>query len=119
MLRHQETLTRLAMNDERFVERMLAPHAEPIGDFALAPKPRALARLGALIALDAAPASYQGSVDAALTAGASVDEIVGVLVAVAPIVGGATVVSAAPELALAIGYDIDSAMESLDPPGSA
>ena len=39
-------------------------------------------------------------------------EIVGVLIAVAPTVGLARVVSAAPELALAIGYDVDAALEA-------
>jgi hypothetical protein len=46
----------------------------------------------------------------ALAAGASLQEIVGVLIAVAPAVGVARTVSAAPELALAIGYDIDLAL---------
>ena len=50
----------------------------------------------------------------ALAAGATVDEIVGVLIAVAPNVGLARIVSAASEVALAIGYDIDAALESDD-----
>jgi hypothetical protein len=37
---------------------------------------------------------------------------VGCLIAVAPIVGLARVVSAAPELALALGYDVDAAVEA-------
>ena len=41
----------------------------------------------ALIALDAAPASYQWNIGMALAAGASPQEIVGVLIAVAPTVG--------------------------------
>ena len=47
----------------------------------------------------------------ALASGATVDEIVGVLIAVAPTVGLARVVSAAPAVAAAIGYDIDAALE--------
>ena len=39
------------------------------------------------------------------------DEIVGTLIAVAPTVGIARVVSAAPELALALGYDVEAAFE--------
>ena len=46
--------------------------------------------------------------DRAIEAGATEEEIVGVLVAVAPAVGLARVVSTAPRLALAIGYDIDA-----------
>ena len=62
-------------------------------------------------AVDAAPISYQSSVELALAAGATVDEIVGCLIAVAPIIGLARVVSAAPELALALGYDVEAALE--------
>jgi 4-carboxymuconolactone decarboxylase len=51
------------------------------------------------------------SVEAALRAGVSYDEIVGVLVAVLPLVGIARVVSAAPNLGLAIGYDVSEALE--------
>jgi alkylhydroperoxidase/carboxymuconolactone decarboxylase family protein YurZ len=51
-------------------------------------------------------------VEAALAAGATADEIVGALIAVAPITGLARVVSATPEVALSIGYDIDQAFEA-------
>ena len=40
-----------------------------------------------MLAMDAAPSSYQSSVEAALAAGASVDEVVGTVIAVAPTVG--------------------------------
>jgi hypothetical protein len=42
---------------------------------------------------------------------------VGVLIAVAPTAGLARAVSAAPELALAIGYDVDAALEAIDSNG--
>ena len=48
----------------------------------------------------------------ALGAGATADDIVDTLIAVAPIAGGVRVVAAAPALALAIGYDIDAALEA-------
>ena len=41
-----------------------------------------------------------------------VDEIVGTLIAVAPVIGLARVVSDAPELALALGYDVEAALEA-------
>ena len=72
----------------------------------------ALVRLGAALAIDAAPSWYRSNVDVAVLAGASVDEIVGTLIAIAPIVGLARVVSAAPQLALALGYDVDAALEA-------
>ena len=43
----------------------------------------------------------------AVAAGATDEEIVGVLVAVAPVVGMARAGSAAPELALAVGCDLE------------
>ena len=76
----------------------------------------ALARLAALVALRAAPVSYGRSVELALAGGATIDEVVATLKVVAHIVGLARVVSAAPELALALGYDIDDALETLDDP---
>jgi alkylhydroperoxidase/carboxymuconolactone decarboxylase family protein YurZ len=78
----------------------------------LDPKTHALVRLAAALAIDAAPSSYQSNVEVALASGASIDEIVGTLIAVAPTVGLARVVSAAPELALALGYDVDAALET-------
>jgi alkylhydroperoxidase/carboxymuconolactone decarboxylase family protein YurZ len=54
------------------------------------------------------------AVQAGLEAGATYDEIVGTLIAVMPIVGIARVVAAAPNLALALGYDVSEALEVLD-----
>jgi len=74
----------------------------------LVPKVERLVRLGALLALGAATSSLRSTVERAREAGASDEEIVGVLVAVAPAIGLARVVSSAPRLASAIGYDINS-----------
>jgi 4-carboxymuconolactone decarboxylase len=75
---------------------------------ALRPKVDVLVQLGALLALGAATSSLRATVDRAVEAGATEAEIVAVLVAVAPAVGLARVVSAAPRLALAIGYDLEA-----------
>lgn len=119
MAKHEKALRDLAVNDEDFVENVLAMQLANIEASGLDPKTHALVRLGALIALDAAPASYQWNVGMALAAGATIDEVVGVLIAVAPTVGLARAVSAAPELALAIGYDVDAALEAIDGSGAA
>jgi 4-carboxymuconolactone decarboxylase len=58
------------------------------------------------VALDAAPASYLFQVQAALSAGATPREILGVLTAVAPQTGMARVVSAAPEIMIALGLEL-------------
>ena len=111
MAKHEDALRSMTLNDERFIEKVLSMQLGNIDASGLDPKTHALVRLGALVALDAAPASYQWNASMALASGATVDEIVGVLIAVAPTVGLARVVSAAPEVAVAIGYDIDAALE--------
>ena len=105
------------MNDEDFIERSRSMQLTDIDASGLDPKTHALVRLGSLIALDAAPASYQANTSMALSCGASVEEIVGALIAVAPIVGVANVVSASQHIALAVGYDIDADFEAVDPLG--
>ena len=52
----------------------------------------------------------------ALAAGATQDEITDVLLAIAPVTGLGRVVSAAPDVATALGYDIEAALEQLDDP---
>jgi len=103
----ERLLRRLALNDEESVGLVLAGGFDPGGGAALRPKVDLLVRLGALLALGAATSSLRATVDRAIEAGATEAEIVGVLVSVAPAVGLARVVSSAPRLALAIGYDIE------------
>ena len=110
----KETLRRLALNDDTFVTGVLGLGRDTVAVSRLDRKTHALARLSASLAVDAAPISYQSTVELALAAGATVDEIVGCLIAVAPVIGLARVVSAAPELALALGYDVDAALETRD-----
>lgn len=109
---YKENLRRLALNDERFVESVLGMGRNTVEVSQLDQKTHALVRLAAALAMDAALSSYQSTVEMALAAGASLDEIVGTLIAVAPTVGLTRAVSAAPELALALGYDVDSALET-------
>ena len=106
----QETerlLRRLALNDETSVEMVLAGGAGACGEARLVPKVDLLVQLGALVALGAGTSSLRRAVQRARGAGATEGEMVGVLVAVAPAVGLARVVSTAPRLATAIGYQIE------------
>ena len=82
---------------------------------ALDERTTALVRVAATIAVDAAPSSFQRAVTHALAAGATPDEIVATLEAVTPVTGAAQVVQCAPKLALALGYDVDAALEQHDP----
>ena len=67
----------------------------------------ALVKIASLIALDAPPASYAWQVGNALEEGVTPDDILGVLRAVAPQVGGPKVIAAAPEIMLALGLNIE------------
>jgi len=107
-LDYMERLRRLAINDARFVE-VCGAEVDPRGE--LDSKTLELVRLAALIAVGGAVPSYGAQADAAVSAGATAAEIVDVLVGVVPIVGLPCAVSAAPRLALALGYDIDDALE--------
>lgn len=63
----------------------------------------ALVKVAALIALDAPPASYAWQIANALEEGATPEDLLGVLRAVAPQVGGPRVMAAAPEIMLGLG----------------
>jgi 4-carboxymuconolactone decarboxylase len=108
------TLRRLALRDDRFIAALLSEERSNATLAGIDPRSHALLRIAALIAMDAAPPSYMSAVEAGHLAGASDDEIVGTLIAVLPIVGVARVVSAAPNLALALGYDVSEAFELVD-----
>ena len=74
------------------------------------PKTRALVRLAALGAAGGAGPSYGAEIDDAVRAGASAAEIVDVVEAVVPIVGLPCAVTAAPLVAMALGFDVDDAL---------
>ena len=109
---YKEHLRRLAVHDDALVEEILS---EESATSALDQRTTTLVRVAAAIALDAAPSSFQRAVALALAAGATSDEIVATLEAVTPITGAARVVQCAPKLALALGYDVEEALESLSP----
>ncbi len=109
---YTEVLRRLTLNDPHLVVQFndgeRAP-AEPLLD----PRALALVRVAALIAVGGAVPSFGAHADAAIASGATVPEIVDTLVGVIPVVGLPRVVDAAPKLALALGYDVEDALERL------
>jgi 4-carboxymuconolactone decarboxylase len=112
---YPHTLRRLAVGDERLVAAALAQSDPVVGGVQRDERMRALCRLAALIARDGTCPSYQSAVEAALAAGASVEEIVDVLFAVAGTIGSARVVAAAPLLARAVGFEVDEAFDCDQP----
>jgi alkylhydroperoxidase/carboxymuconolactone decarboxylase family protein YurZ len=103
----ERLLRLLALNDEESVASVLAPEGERELSTALSPKVDMLVQLGALVALGAGANSMRATVRGARQAGASEAEVAEVLIAVAPAVGLARVVSSAPRLATAMGYTLN------------
>jgi alkylhydroperoxidase/carboxymuconolactone decarboxylase family protein YurZ len=114
MATNEEKLRRLALHDERLIESLLAMNVSDVENSGLDPRTHALVRLGALVVMGGDPVSFHWSVGSAMAGGATKDDIVGTLIAVAPIGGLTGVISATPEIALPIGYDIDAALEAFN-----
>jgi alkylhydroperoxidase/carboxymuconolactone decarboxylase family protein YurZ len=106
---YTEVLRRLAINDENFAEECST--GKRVDSVELDPRTLALVRLAALVAVGGAAPSYGVETDAALSAGATTSEIVDVLVGIVSVVGFPSVVAAAPSLAMALGCDIEDALE--------
>lgn len=98
----------LANHDPTVLEAVLRARLDNLEASGLDPRTYALVNVAALIAADAAPASYVWQVGAALEAGVAPEEILGLLVALNPVLGNARIVAAAPEIALALGVDLDA-----------
>jgi alkylhydroperoxidase/carboxymuconolactone decarboxylase family protein YurZ len=108
------TLRRLAVRDDRYIDALLSEEHANMTLAGIDARSHALARVAALIAMDAAPPSYMSAVEAGLEAGVTHEEIVGTLIAVLPVVGTSRVVAAAPNLGLALGYDVADAFEEVN-----
>ena len=108
---YQEILRRLVIIDEGFVDDQAGRGLGVPGAWVLDPKTAALVRVGALAAIGSPPVCLEWSTTRALAAGATEDEIVDVLLAIAPVAGLGRVAGAAPGVADALGYDIEAALE--------
>jgi alkylhydroperoxidase/carboxymuconolactone decarboxylase family protein YurZ len=101
-------LRRLAVSDPGVLEALRgADPAAAAGRCRLDGKTVAFVELAALVALGAVPTSLQWAVANALAAGATDEEVVSVLVALAPMVGTVRLESAVPDVVLALGRDLD------------
>lgn len=104
--KHEETLRGLATSDQRVIESLLTLQLDNLEQSGLDPKTYSLVRIAALVAIDAPPASFIWNIQMALDMGVTPDDIMGVLIALAPTVGLARIVAAAPEIAFALGIEI-------------
>ena len=104
-----DTLRGISAGDLNLLETAVGLREAQLENTGLDARTFALVKIAALIALDAPPASYAWQVTNALEDGASPEDILGVLRAIAPQVGGPKVVAAAPEVMLALGLNLDEA----------
>jgi alkylhydroperoxidase/carboxymuconolactone decarboxylase family protein YurZ len=117
MVRFQETLRRLAMIDEGFVEDEARLGLGLAKTAVLDHKTVALLHMAVSVATGSPAVCLEWSAGRALAAGASEDEIADVLLAIAPVAGLGRVAGAAPEVAIALGYDVEAALEETDVSG--
>jgi len=106
-LEYTEVLRRLSINDEHFAEHFVTG-AEPVK---LDQKTLALVRLAALVAVGGAVPSYGAEAAAAVNAGATVAEIVEVLLGVLSIIGLPGAVAAAAALVIALGHNVNAVLD--------
>jgi alkylhydroperoxidase/carboxymuconolactone decarboxylase family protein YurZ len=111
----QETFRRLTIGDPRLLAAFADDEGVTPGPTRLDERTERLLRLAALILLDAPQSAYDTAVAEAVRAGADLDDLVGVLLALAGTAGSVRVMAAAPRIALAAGYDVEAALETLEP----
>jgi hypothetical protein len=111
----EEVLRHLTLGDAAYIDRLVADRRRRRGDSGQWFRSDSLLRIGALAALDGPDVSWQQTVAAALGAGLTADEIVDALVALAPMIGSTRLVSIAPKVSLALGYDVEAAIEAPGP----
>jgi hypothetical protein len=107
----EEVLRRLTIGDPAYCRTVMAADPDDPPQ-TLDARSLAFLRLGASIRASTPGPMWQQGIDGALAAGLSFDEIVASLTALAPTVGIERVVAIAPDMARALGYDVDAALES-------
>ena len=101
-----KTLSGIAVGDADILETAIGLREFGREATGLEGRAYSLVKIAALIALDAPPASYAWQIANALEEGATPEDILGVLRAVAPQVGGPRVMAAAPEIMLGLGLSL-------------
>jgi alkylhydroperoxidase/carboxymuconolactone decarboxylase family protein YurZ len=110
---HDQVLRILALGEIDPTGRSWAGLVSSVGR--LDPRAEAFAVFGALIALDASEPSFAVAVDDAIGAGVTTDELLAVLLVLAPVVGSARVVAAAPAIGAGLGIDLEALLETDHP----
>jgi hypothetical protein len=113
VLARERILSRLALGDD--VTSLPACDLEDLDMHAVDPGNAAMVRLGALLAFSPSAVALQRAVSDAQLAGISPDEIVRCVVSLVPTLGVARMSAVVSNLALALGYDVDAALEEHRP----
>jgi hypothetical protein len=113
MVSSEEVLRRLTIGDAAYCRLLMTLEPDrPL--LALDARSTALVRLCGTIAAGAAGPVLGQRVADALAAGIEFDEVVASLLALGPTLGIDRLVAVAPDLARALGYDIDAALEEFE-----
>jgi alkylhydroperoxidase/carboxymuconolactone decarboxylase family protein YurZ len=99
----EDHLRRIARSDDKEIDSMVGMRHGLKDITQLDNRSFALVKIAALIAVDAPPASYMWQIGNAIAEGVTPEEVLGTMWAVAPQVGGPRLISAAPEIMLALG----------------
>jgi 4-carboxymuconolactone decarboxylase len=108
MTNANETLRVLSEGDLSVLTALLRMHESSLEESGLDPETFMLARIAALATLDAAPASWLVNLRISDEIGISPERIIGTLIAIAPVIGTARIVSAAGSIVRALGLLEDS-----------
>src|SRR4030088_1950724 len=110
----EDHLRRIARSDDKEIETMVGMRQGLKDVTQLDNRSFALVKIAALIAVDAPPASYMWQIGNAIAEGVTPEEVLGTMWAVAPQVGGPRLISAAPEIMLALGLVLNEGEDGED-----
>jgi alkylhydroperoxidase/carboxymuconolactone decarboxylase family protein YurZ len=92
--------------DQPVLDTLTEMTAVSIDHNSLSPREYILTRLAAMIAVGAPPVSWLATAPAVTDSGLTLDDVQGVMIAVAPVVGGPRVMAAGGHIARALGLAI-------------
>ena len=110
----EDHLRRIARSDDKEIETIVGMRQGLKDITQLDNRSFALVKIAALIAVDAPPASYMWQIGNAIAEGVTPEEVLGTMWAVAPQVGGPRLISAAPEIMLALGLVLNEEEDGED-----
>src|SRR6201990_54906 len=102
-----QTLSGISSGDMDMLEKAIGLRELNLEGSGLDSRTFAMVKIAALVALDAPPASYAWQIGNALADDVTPEEILGVLRAVAPQVGGPRVIAAAAAIMASLGLPFD------------